>query len=157
MGEQCSHSPEETSTFFRCVANTPPLMCELERVNYLLTYPQDNVSFSPTVFYPSELTPLCRLPSVHARVTERPGIAGCQPLHLASHCRMGDGQNIILKQPLLSHRMPICLIGVARSTGFEPVSRTFVGWHTIHCANRAYNKLTDRVFSIDRYRCRTGT
>lgn len=32
------------------------------------------------------------LPSVHARVTERPGIAGCQPLHLASHYRMGDGQ-----------------------------------------------------------------
>ena len=47
-----------------------------------------------------------------------------------------DGRSIILKQPLLSHRMPICHIGVARSVGFEPTSRTFVGWHTIHCANR---------------------
>ena len=49
-------------------------------------------------------------------------------------------------QPLLSHRMPICHIGVARSTGFEPVSRTFVGWYTIHCANRVYIKLTGQVF-----------
>ena len=27
MGEQCPHSPKETSTFFCCVANTPPLVC----------------------------------------------------------------------------------------------------------------------------------
>ena len=47
---QCSHSPKETSTFFCCVANTPPLMCGWGRVNYLLTYPQDNVSFCQRYF-----------------------------------------------------------------------------------------------------------
>ena len=84
-------------------------------------------------------------PSVH---TERPGIAGCQPLRLASHYRMGDGQIVI--QRLRPRRLPIYLVSLAPRLGFEPKSRTFVGWHTIHCANTVYIKLTDKVFSSDR-------
>ena len=55
----------KTSCFFRCQANRQfhptrtVVLLHRESWVVILTYPQDNVSFSPTVFYPSELTPLC--------------------------------------------------------------------------------------------------
>ena len=69
----------------------------------------------------------------------------------------GRRANVILKQPLLSHRMPICLIGVARSERFER-SLTEVRSlpHYPDYANRAYNKLTDKVFSIGRHGIERG-
>ena len=63
----------------------------------------------------------------------------------------GHGLNVILPLTGGPCYLIVCqhyLIGVARSVGFEPTSRTFVGWYTIHCANRVYIKLTDKVFPL---------
>ena len=51
--------------------------------------------------------------------------AGCQPLRLASHCRIGDGQIVI--QRLRPRRLLIYLVSLEQVMGIEPISNPWQG------------------------------